>query len=139
MSMPHAGILLRVALVLSLVLNGISGPIAGSAMAMASMTPASEVDHTATASAQHSGCHDHASVPDHHPATSTKSNGDGKPAHSDCCGVGLCGCACAQLPALAALDLLFLPPNTEFVRLSDVVDSQRPEPPLPHLIRPPIA
>lgn len=136
--MSAAGILLRVALVLSLVLNGISGPIAASAMSVASPTPANEGDRVATtAMAPHSGCHEHAPAAHHHPASPAESTG--KPGHSDCCGFGLCGCACAQLPALAALELLFVPPTIGFVRLSDVVDSQRPEPPLPHLIRPPIA
>jgi hypothetical protein len=76
----------------------------------------------------------------HHPQPAGSVEPAKKPpaGHADCCGVGLCGCACAQLPALAALDLLFVPPRLEHERVSDAVDANRPSPALPHLIRPPI-
>src|SRR6187402_2604572 len=102
--MSRAGILLRVVLGLSLVLNGIGGSLAATAMAFGSSTTATR---SGVSTAAHSGCHDHASMPRHqqHPPAGEPS---GKPpaGHSDCCGAGLCGCACAQLSSLAALEIL---------------------------------
>jgi hypothetical protein len=136
-TMSRAGILLRVVLSLSLVLNGIGGLLAATEMALGPAATAHETASAATPAATHSGCHDHASMP-HHQQPSPEPAGKLPAGHSDCCGVGLCGCACAQLPSLAALELLFVPPNLEHERLSDAVDANRPSPALPHLIRPPI-
>jgi hypothetical protein len=136
--MSFAGILLRVALGLSLVLNGIGGTLAATEMAFGSATSTSDTAFAATPVPAHSGCHDHASMP-HHQQPSPEPAGKLPAGHSDCCGVGLCGCACAQLPSLAALELLFVPPNLEHECLSDAIDANRPSPALPHLIRPPIA
>jgi hypothetical protein len=136
--MSRAGILLRVVLSLSLVLNGIGGTLAATEMAFGSTATASETASAATLAPAHAGCHHHASMP-HHQQPSAEPAGKPPAGHSDCCGAGLCGCACAQLPSLAALELLFVPPSLEHERLSNAVDANRPSPALPHLIRPPIA
>jgi hypothetical protein len=97
--MTRAGLLLRVVLGLSLVLNGISGPVAAATMALASHGPGAVAESAPPSHSAHAGCHDH--------ATATLPDPAGKPpvGHTDCCGVGLCGCACAQLPSLAAFEL----------------------------------
>jgi hypothetical protein len=136
--MSLAGIVLRFVLGLSLVLNGIGGSLAATEMALGAAAIAPAATSAASPPTAHAGCHDHASMPRHRDSPA-QPVGKVPAGHSDCCGVGLCGCACAQLPSLAALELLFVPPRLEHERLSGVVDPNRPSPALPHLIRPPIA
>ena len=136
--MSRAAILLRVVLSVALVLNAIGGSLAAATMTVASDT-ASRATPAAAAST-HSGCHDHASMSHHQaPPATEEPSGKAPPGHADCCGVGLCGCACAQLPSLAAIELLIDPPKLELERLSDALASTHAAPALPHLIRPPIA
>jgi hypothetical protein len=139
--MSPASILLRIVLSLSFVLYGIGGSLAATEMALGSVAaPSGAAPVAATPVVAHSGCHDHASMPhQQQPARSAEPSGKLPAGHSDCCGVGLCGCACAQLPSLAALELLIVPPRLERQRVSNAVDANRPSPVLPHLIRPPIA
>jgi hypothetical protein len=135
--MSRAGILLRIVLGVSLVLNGIGGSLAATAMASGSSTSAAR---SGVPAAAHPDCHEHASMPGHQqPSPAGEPSGEPPADHSDCCGAGLCACACAQLSSLAALELLFDPPRLEHERRSDAADSPRPSPALPHLIRPPIA
>jgi hypothetical protein len=136
--MSRVGILLRVVLGLSLVLNGIGGTLAATEMAFGSTATASGTDSATIPAPAHSGCLDHASMP-HHQQPPAEPGRKLPAGHSDCCGVGLCGCACAQLPSLAALESLFVPPSLEHERLSTAVGVNRPSPALPDLIRPPIA
>jgi len=137
--MSRTGFLLRVVLSLSLVLNGIGGSVAAVSMALASPANASATTDKVV-SATHSGCHEHASMHQHQqPAPEGAPAGKMPAGHSDCCGTGLCGCACAQLSSLAALEFLVVPPNLEHERLSSPDYSPMAPPALGHLIRPPIA
>ena len=136
--MSRAAILLRIVLSVALVLNGIGGSLAAAQMAVGSQTISSATP--VAPAVAHSGCHEHASMPHHHPSPAAETPSGKAPAgHSDCCGVGMCGCACAQLPSLAAIELLIDPPKLELERLSDALASTHAAPALPHLIRPPIA
>lgn len=133
--MSRAGILLRITLALALVLNGVAGPVAAATMAAA----ATSAGHEGVPSAMHDGCHEHAGM-SHRVAHSPSTDGARKsPAgHADCCGIGLCGCACAQLSSLAAYDALLVPATLQHERFVGPTALARPSPTLPHLIRPPI-
>jgi hypothetical protein len=138
--MSRAGILLRVVLGLSLVLNGIAGSLAVTTMGAASLGSHFSTPVERSAPPEHAGCHDHAAAPHHQSATPGNDPAPKAPTDpSDCCGGGLCGCACAHLSSLAAIDVLFVPPTLDHEHLSDAVAPARASPALPHLIRPPIA
>jgi hypothetical protein len=136
--MTLAGILLRVALGISLLLNGIGASVAATAM----LGPAAAATHgvvatdTASASAE---CHEHAAAGHDAPSVAPEPARDAPEDAPDCCCSGPCSCACAQLSTLAAVDLLFVPPLRQHAQDADAVAPSRPSPPLPHLIRPPIA
>lgn len=121
--MFRAGILLRLLLAVSLVLNGIGGALAGVSMSI-------EAHAVAPDASDHAGCHEPAAEPAAEPET-----GDA----GDCCDSGPCSCACAQLPQLAATELLLMPLVVVHAAAVGTRLSERPAPALPHLIRPPIA
>jgi hypothetical protein len=133
--MSHAGILLRVVLVLSLVLSGIGGSFAATTMALASQEKG---ETRAQVHPAHSGCHDHAAMAHPDPTPAADPGRKLPTGHSDCCGGGLCGCACAQLPSMTAEGLLLVPAKLEHEQFVAASAPSRPSPPLPHLMRPPI-
>ena len=136
--MTLAGILLRVALGISLVLNGIGA--SGASIAM--LVPAEPETHgvvAADAASTAADCHEHAAAGHDAPSLAPEPARDAPAGEPDCCCEGPCSCACAQLSTLAAIDLLFVPPQLQHPQDADTVAPSRPSPALPHLIRPPIA
>jgi len=130
--MTRAGLLLRVVLGFSLVLNGIGGPVAAITMELATHGPGAVAESAPPSHSAHTNCHDHSTMA--HPDPT----GAPPVGHTDCCGVGLCGCACAQLASLAALEFQLAAPALQHERFVGAKILSRPAPPLPHLIRPPI-
>ena len=123
--MSWSALLLRVALCVALVANGMSAAMAGVRMA-ANAPVAQHADH----------CHDAATSADPTGATADHPHPGAK--HDACCHVGACACHCvpqAQLAVVAPIVILPTP-------LHDVVvhapSAARESPRLAHLIRPPI-
>lgn len=134
--MTSAGILLRVLLGLALIFNAVSASLASGDMAGAARTTADAVG-AASAAAVHATCHEAVAV-GAHTGQGESPQAPQSPAEDDCCGNGLCGCACAQLPSLAAFHSVFLPPPIEHEASAEKLGGPRPAPSLGHLIRPPI-
>jgi hypothetical protein len=126
--MSLSGLLLRLALCVALVANGMATAMAGVRM-------------SGHADVAHHHAHEVAGMADHCHQAATPATV--KPAHpaaktGDCCHVGACACHClqqAQLAVAAAIVILPMP-------LHDVVvhapSATRESPRLVHLIRPPI-
>lgn len=138
--MPTGSVLLRLFLILALVFNG-----AGSAAALVhgAGQQMAAVDGHRMAAAADAPCHETmASMPGSggEPAAAVpEAPGKGKAADGpDCCKSGACHCGCVQA-AYAALPLLSEAPvmmaRTPGIRALAV---GRPDPAVPHLIRPPI-
>jgi len=137
--MSRAGILLRVLLSLALVLNGIGGAVAASAMA--AVDPHSS-HQTIAARAGHSGCHEHAGATSAHSDSAARAIESGREApagHADCWGVGLGGLSWARLPSLGAMGTWLERAPLRHDHFVAALARSRPAPTLPHLIRPPIS
>ena len=136
--MSFGAVSLRLVLSFLLVLNGWAGSVAATAMTFAQPPLESHASSAVELGvSKHHGCHGHALADgDRHPGPSGQQQLPG--GHDDCCDSGMCGCACAQLPSLAALNLQFAPPGGLHGRLDRTVRSSWASPALPHLIRPPI-
>jgi hypothetical protein len=125
MSLP--ALLLRIALCVALVANGMATAMAGVRMT-GHMDGAHHHAHAVAGMADH--CHEAAA-----PATVKPSHPGSK--GGECCQVGACACHCVPQAQLAVAPVTFLP-----TPLHDVVVhaplAARESPRLPHLIRPPI-
>jgi hypothetical protein len=131
--MSHAALLLRLLLAFTLAFNGASSAVAATEMAAGNVAGSTR---PAAVPAPHAGCHGHmAAAPAQQPAHGHDDAGSG---HRDCCGVGACACACAQLPALEGFALVVQPPALPHERFAAGVAATRQSPPLPHQTRPPI-
>ena len=125
----RTGILLRGLLIVALIFNGATGAWASAQMLAA---PAPPPEATPAAESSHGGCHESPATPVPVPDDSTPSG------HADCCGVGLCGCACAQLPSLSGSAALRVPENPAHEPIGSAVVVAHDSAPVPHLTRPPI-
>lgn len=138
-------LLLRLALIVALVLNG-AGTAAASVMMQAGMAESAATEiaaapETSVVQAE-MPCHEmmaESAPPDGAapPASGHHPSDEGRPAAPDCC-KGACHCACMQaaqaaLPAMPAFG--FVPPHSD---VSHPVPVGHAEPALPHLVRPPI-
>ena len=131
--MTRAAIFLRISLILVLVCNGASSAWAG-AMMLGDLAAPAKAEATAALGSTHTGCHEQATASDEATAPKTPAPSG----HSDCCGPGLCACACTQLPGVADVVLLVVPAVSAHAPWI----AEHAIPPrsavLRHLIRPPI-
>jgi hypothetical protein len=131
--MTLAALLLRLLLAFTLAFNGASSAVA--ATEMVAEHAAGSTMPTAVPP-PHAGCHGHmAAAPAQQAAHGHEDAGSG---HRDCCGVGACACACAQLPALEGFTLFVQPPALPLERFAARVAATRQSPALPLQTRPPI-
>ncbi len=132
--MSASGLLLRVVLMLSLLLNGLNVAMAGP-MALALAEPA-------TASRAAPPCHGEApaaTLPHDHHAMPGAASGVQAPHDGDHCKIKDCLRSCAQQPSLTAqVAWLATPPPLSLAPLPAAHPSQ-PTPPLDRITRPPIA
>ena len=137
--MRAPGVLFRVLIALSLVLNGTGSAFASTQMLLAAD---GQVDQAMPSAATgHMGHAGHATSPPCHDEQAPRSpadDGQEKNPHADCCQSGACSCPCA---AHASAALVGVAPATAC--LAHAVDVRpmalgHPTPALPHLIRPPI-
>ncbi len=131
--MSASGLLLRVVLMLSLLLNGLNVAMAGP-MALALAEPA-------VASSAAPPCHGDAPMPaahDHH-TMATADTGVQAPHDGDHCKIKDCLRSCAQQPSLTVqIAWIATPPPLSLAPILTAHPS-RPMPPLDRITRPPIA
>lgn len=127
--MSLAPLLLRVLLMLSLLLNGANAAMAGEYLLQSAGTPA--------AASRVPPCHD---APEAPPAATTVHGPQGDATPDDPhCRMKECARACAQLPMVGVALLPSLQGPWRAAAPAGALEANRPAPPLPRVVRPPIA